>query len=220
MKRAIPSQLKRSFYITTIVVGALALFTIGCAHQGSVAESAPASQSSAEAEVVILPAVETSADYRIGPGDVLEISVWKNEDLSRIVVVLPDGSITFPLLGRVDAGGKTAEELREEMEKRISRYVPEPEMTIIVQQVNSMVVYVIGKVNRPGQFPLSRNVDVLQALSMAGGLNIFANPKDIRIFRKTPEKTMVMSFNYDRLTGDSYLEENVMLTAGDVIVVK
>jgi polysaccharide export outer membrane protein len=220
MKSGNAMNLMRFFNICTIVASALALFAIGCAHQGTVASSPSAPQSATATDVVILPAAKMPVDYRIGPGDILEISVWKNEDLSRIVVVLPDGTISFPLVGRFVAGGKTVEQLKNEMEKRLSRYVPEPEMTIIIQQVNSMVVYVIGKVNRPGHFPLNRNIDVLQALSMAGGLNIFANPKDIRIFRKTPDNTMVISFNYDSVTEDNYLEGNVLLQAGDVIVVK
>ena len=134
--------------------------------------------------------------------------------------MLPDGTITFPLVGRLVAGGKTVEQLKQEIEKRLNRFVPEPELTLIVQQVNSMVVYVLGKVNRPGYFPLKMNVDVLQALAMAGGLNIFADPSDIRIFRKTRDKSMVMIFNYQSVTEDNYLEGNIMLQAGDVIVVK
>lgn len=220
MKSAKTLNLMRFFNICTIVAIALTVFTVGCAQQQTAAGPASASPSANQPDVLILPAAKMPADYRIGPGDVLEITVWKNEDLSRIVVVLPDGSISFPLVGRFVAGGKTVEALQNEMEKKLSRYVSEQELTIIIQQVNSMVVYVIGKVNRPGQFPLNRNVDVLQALSMAGGLNIFADPKDIRIFRKTPEKTMVMTFNYDSLTEDNYLEGNILLKAGDVIVVK
>ena len=220
MKCAKILNLRHYLYTCTIVAGALALLTMGCAHQDGAATPIPASQPAGKPDVVMLPAVKMPVDYVIGPGDVLEISVWKNQDLSRIVAVLPDGTITFPLVGRFAAGGKTVEQLREEMEKKISRYVPEPELTIIIQQVNSMVVYVIGKVNRPGHFPLNRNIDVLQALSMAGGLNIFADPKDIRIFRKTPDHTMVMTFNYKSVTEDNYLEGNVLLQAGDVIVVK
>lgn len=218
MKRANILRLKHCFPIITIVAGALALFTIGCAHQPTAVE--PASTPAAGSNTVVLPAAALSADYRIGPGDVLEISVWKNTDLSRVVAVLPDGSITFPLVGRFVAGGKTVDQLRAEMEKKISKYVPEPELTLIIQQVNSMVVYVIGKVNRPGHFPLTRNIDVMQALSMAGGLNIFADPKDIKIIRKSPDKTTVMTFNYDSVTEDNYMEGNITLKAGDVIVVK
>lgn len=220
MKSDSMDNLRQVFNICTIVAIALTVFTVGCAQQQTAAGPASASPSANQPDVLILPAAKMPADYRIGPGDVLEITVWKNEDLSRIVVVLPDGSISFPLVGRFVAGGKTVEALQNEMEKKLSRYVSEQELTIIIQQVNSMVVYVIGKVNRPGQFPLNRNVDVLQALSMAGGLNIFADPKDIRIFRKTPGKTMVISFDYDSVTEGDQLEGNVLLQAGDVIVVK
>ena len=208
------------FFACTIVACAVALLCVGCAHQEKDLNAAPPTQAPDKPATLALPMEKMPVEYLIGPGDVLEISVWKNQDLSRIVVVLPDGSITFPLLGRIVAGGKTVAQLNSEMEQRISKYVPEPELTIIIQQVNSMVVYVIGKVNRPGHFPLIRNIDVLQALSMAGGLNIFADSADIRIFRKTPGNTTVIPFDYDRVTTDNYVEGNIMLQAGDVIVVR
>lgn len=219
-KDSIPTS-KRLFLIFTVVFSFFALLTTGCAHQETVASPAVTmSQPATAPNLVVLPAPAMPTDYVIGPGDVIEISVWQNQDLSRVVVVLPDGKITFPLVGRLIAGGKTIEQLKQEIEKRLNRFVPEPELTLIVQQVNSMVVYVLGKVNRPGYFPLKMNVDVLQALAMAGGLNIFADPSDIRIFRKTRDKSMVMIFNYKSVTEDNYLEGNIMLQAGDVIVVK
>jgi polysaccharide export outer membrane protein len=106
------------------------------------------------------------------------------------------------------------------MEEKLIRYIPEPDLSVIVQQVNSQVIYVIGKVNRPGHIPLNRNIDVLQALAMAGGLNIFADDKSIRIFRKTEDQTMVIPFNYQAVTEENRLEENFLLQRGDVIVVK
>jgi polysaccharide export outer membrane protein len=172
-------------------------------------------------EPVFIPAaVETAGDYAIGPGDVLEISVWKDPNLSRQVVVLPDGSITFPLVGKFKAEGKSVSQLKTEMEQKISRFVPEPELTIILQQVNSMVVYVIGKVNRPGHVALNRNISVLQALSMAGGLNIFADPQDIQIVRKGENGTLIIPFNYQAVTEDNLMVDNIMLQRGDVVVVK
>jgi polysaccharide export outer membrane protein len=201
----------------------MALFSmmlVGCAHQGAVTPPASAVEPAPERTVIMKPAMETAADYGIGPGDVLEISVWKNLDLTRQVVVLPDGTISFPLVGRFTAGGKSVAQLKAEMEKRISRYVPEPELTIIVQQVNSMVVYVIGKVNRPGHIPLNRNISVLQALSMAGGLNIFADQQDIQIVRKSDTGTLIIPFNYKAVTEDNLMEGNIQLQRGDVVVVK
>ena len=172
------------------------------------------------AKPIILPLTDLAADYAIGVGDVLEISAWKDPALTRQVVVLPDGTISFPLVGQFSAVGKTVAQLKSEIEMKLIRYIPEPELSVIVQQVNSLMVYVIGKVNRPGHIPLNRNIDVLQALSMAGGLNIFANKEDIRIFRKTGDKTMVIPFNYKAVVEDNLLEGNILLQRGDVIVVK
>jgi polysaccharide export outer membrane protein len=208
---------------TKIGIFGMALFfmmIVGCAHQGTVTPPASAVKPAPEQTIIMNPGGETAADYAIGPGDILEISVWKNLDLTRQVVVLPDGTITFPLVGRFTAGGKSVTQLKAEMEKRISRYVPEPDLTIIVQQVNSMVVYVIGKVNRPGHIPLNRNISVLQALSMAGGLNIFADQQDLQIVRKSEAGTMIIPFNYKAVTEDNMMEGNIQLQRGDVVVVK
>ena len=196
------------------------LITAGCAHQGAGTPPASADKPAPEQAIIMKPTAELAADYAIGPGDVLEISVWKNQDLTRQVVVLPDGTISFPLVGRFTAGGKSVAQLKAEMEKKISRYVAEPDLTIIVQQVNSMVVYVIGKVNRPGDIPLNRNISVLQALSMAGGLNIFADPQSIQIVRKGDTSTMIIPFNYKAATEDNMMEGNIQLQRGDVVVVR
>jgi polysaccharide export outer membrane protein len=196
------------------------LMTAGCAHQGSGAPPVSADKPAPEQTTIMKPAAETAAAYAIGPGDILEISVWKNQDLTRQVIVLPDGTISFPLVGRFTAGGKSVAQLKAEMEKKISRYMPEPDLSIIVQQVNSMVVYVIGKVNRPGHIPLNRNISVLQALSMAGGLNIFADQQDLRIVRKIETGTLIIPFNYKAVTEDTMMEGNIQLQRGDVIVVK
>jgi polysaccharide export outer membrane protein len=216
MKNKILSNLRQFFSICTMIASVVAVLSMGCAHQEKVTNATSAEKK----DPLVLPAATMPVDYIIGPGDVLDISVWKNTDLSRSVAVLPDGTISFPLLGRFIAGGKTVEQLRKEMEKQLSRYVPEPELAIIIQQVNSMVVYVLGKVNRPGHFPLKMNIDVLQALSMAGGFNIFADREDIRIFRKKPDKTVVMTFNYKSVTEDNYVKGNILLQAGDVIIVR
>lgn len=217
MKHVRPSAVKR-LSGGAIVAGILALMATGCAHSGPAVPTEAAS--AAPAAPIVQPLTDAVADYVIGAGDVLEISVWKDPALTRQVVVLPDGTISFPLVGRTVAAGKTVEQLQSEMEKDLVRYIPEPELSLIVQQVNSQVVYVLGKVNRPGHILLNRNIDVLQALSMAGGLNIFADHGDIRIFRKTENQTMVIPFNYDAVTDDYQLGENIVLQRGDVIVVK
>lgn len=158
-------------------------------------------------------------DYRIGPGDVLDISVWKDETLTRSVVVLPDGKISFPLIGEVAAGGKTVPELKKEIEGKLAKYVPDVTLSFEVKQVNSMLIYVIGRVNNPGRFPLNVNVSVLQALSMAGGLTPFAKRDKIRIFRREGDKTSIFNFQYDNVVEGKQLEQDIMLKRGDVIVV-
>jgi len=158
-------------------------------------------------------------DYIIGPGDMLDISVWKDEALTKLVTVLPDGRISFPLIGQVTAGGKTVAQLTKELEVKLTRYVPDLDLSVIVHQVNSMMVYVVGKVNKPGRFVLNANVDVMQTLAMAGGLNPFAKSDKIKIFRKTDAETKIFDFDYDDVSKGEMLEQNIMLMRGDVIVV-
>jgi len=159
-------------------------------------------------------------DYRIGPGDVLSIEVWKDVALSRLVTVLPDGKISFPLVGELTAGDRTVAELKKEIEGKISRYVSDSPLTVEVRQINSLHVYVLGRVNAPGRFVLTSNVTVLQALAIAGGPNAFANRSQIRILRQEGGKTVRSpAFDYDDVTAGKHLETNVLLQRGDVIYV-
>jgi polysaccharide export outer membrane protein len=158
-------------------------------------------------------------EYRIGPGDVLSIEVWKDAALSRLVTVLPDGKISFPLIGELTAGDRTVAELKKEIETKISRYVPDSPLTVEVRQINSLHVYVLGRVNAPGRFVLTSNVTVLQALATAGGPNAFANKSRIRIFRQEGGKSLSLSFDYDDVTAGKDTESNILLQRGDVIFV-
>ncbi len=158
-------------------------------------------------------------DYLIGPGDMLDISVWKEEALTKTVVVLPDGKISFPLIGQVEAAGRTVDDLKQEIAKRIVKFAPKEEVNLEVKQVNSMLVYVIGRVNQPGRVILNTNIDVLQALAIAGGLNPFAKRTQIKVFRKEGGKTTILRFNYDEVTDGEKLGQNVTLKRGDVVVV-
>lgn len=159
-------------------------------------------------------------DYIIGPGDVLDIAVWKEEALTKLLTVLPDGKITFPLIGEIAAGGKTVDQLKKEMETRLVKFVPDPVLSVGVHQVNSMQVYVIGRVNNPGRFVLNANINILQALSMAGGLNSFAKRSEIRMFREKDGNTEIREFDYDAVSAGKNLEQNIYLMRGDVIVVR
>lgn len=177
--------------------------------------------------MIVMPCILTAAEtpdvlnsvYTIGAGDKLEISIWKEAELSKQVIVLPDGTIHFPLVGELVAAGRTVKDLKAEIEKRIRPFVPEPVLSMSVREINSMLVYVIGKVNNPGSFELNSRIDALQALSMAGGLNPFAKEKLIRIYRKTGKKTRQFLFNYKDVAEGINLEQNILLERGDVIVV-
>ncbi len=162
--------------------------------------------------------VNAAEKYLIGPGDLLDISIWKDESLSRVVTVLPDGTIAFPLIGEVAAADKTVAQLQEELEKKISRFVPDPVLSLIVQQVNSLQIYVVGRVNNPGRFMLNTNVDVLQALTMAGGLNPFAKRSKVKIMREQNGRTTIYNFDFDEVAKGENLEQNITLRRGDVIV--
>jgi polysaccharide export outer membrane protein len=161
-----------------------------------------------------------AGEYRIGAGDVMDISVWKNDDLTRQRVVLPDGTVQMPLLGQVMVEGKTVVDLEKELEEKLAAFISNPILSVSLIQVNSMVVYVIGKVNHPGRFAVHKNIDVLQALSVAGGLTPFAKEKEIGVFRKINGQTKIINFNYDEVSEGENLDQNIMLQRDDVIVVR
>jgi polysaccharide export outer membrane protein len=158
-------------------------------------------------------------DYIIGPGDLLSISVWRDDSLTRSVVVLPDGKIQFPLIGEILAGGKSVAQLKEVFVEKLSRYVVDADISVEVKQSNSLFIYIIGRVNGPGRQMLIADTTVLQALAMAGGLNPFAEKDDIKIFRQDRDRTLVYSFRYSQVVTGNYLDDNLLLKRGDVIVV-
>jgi polysaccharide export outer membrane protein len=163
-------------------------------------------------------AVDAST-YRLGAEDVLEISVWREDALKREVLVRPDGGISYPLIGDVQAAGKTVGELRAEITKRLEKFVPDAAVSVTVLKTGSQKIYVLGKVTKPGEFPVGRNIDVLQALSMAGGLTPFADANGVRIMRREGDRQAVLPFEYNRVVRGEKLEQNVLLRAGDVVVV-
>ena len=121
--------------------------------------------------------------YRLGAEDVLLVSVWKDEQLTREVVVRPDGMFSFPLVGDIQAENQTVEDIRGELVKRITKYIPNPNVSVSVTKVASYKVYVVGRVNKPGEYVIGHYTDVLQALSLAGGLTPFAGENDIKVMR-------------------------------------
>jgi polysaccharide biosynthesis/export protein len=158
-------------------------------------------------------------DYRIGPGDQLSIEVWKDKDLARLVTVLPDGRVVYPMVGEVVAAGKTVAQFQKEIEGKLSLYVKDAVITVEVRQVNSLQIYVIGHVNTPGRSLMTSYIDVLQALAIAGGPDPFAKVSRIKIFRREGKKTVIIPFDYDDVIAGKNLESNILLRRGDVVVV-
>jgi polysaccharide export outer membrane protein len=157
--------------------------------------------------------------YRIGPEDGLEISVWKDETLKTTALVRPDGGISFPLVGDLQVAGKTATEVRAELVSRLTRFVPDAEVTVSVVRVASYRVYVIGRVNKPGDFVAGRPIDVLQALTLAGGMTPFAVEDEIRIIRREGGRQVSIPFDYRQLRKGGVLTQNILLRSGDVVLV-
>jgi len=178
-----------------------------------------ADQNPNQAEAAEKQDLAVDPDYRIGPEDVLEISVWKEDGLKKESLVRPDGGLSFPLVGEIHAEGKTTQQLREEIAQRLEKYIPEPVVSVAVLKVASNKIYVIGKVNKPGEFVSGRYIDVLQALSMAGGLTPFASENDIKILRSENGKKIVIPFQYSKVEKGQKLEQNILLKSGDIVVV-
>lgn len=158
-------------------------------------------------------------EYRLGPEDIVEISVWKEEGLKKELVVRPDGGISFPLVGEIRASGKTAEEIRLDVTERLQGAINDPVVSVSVLKVAGNRIYVIGRVNRPGEFAAGRYIDVLQALSMAGGLTPFAAENSIKVLRKRNGSDEVFEFRYGDIRKGRALEQNIPLQGGDVVVV-
>jgi len=160
-----------------------------------------------------------SADYQVAPEDVLQISVWKEDGLNKEVLVRPDGGISFPLAGDMIAAGKTARQLQEEITLRLAKYMADPAVSVTVVKVTGNKIYVIGKVNKPGEYVTGRYLSVLQALSLAGGLTPFAAENDIKVLRKGSGRDIVFPFSYSQVRKGNNLEQNITLKGGDVVVV-
>jgi polysaccharide export outer membrane protein len=171
------------------------------------------------ANVKLAPKEPSLEEYRIGPEDLLQISVWKNEAMSRVVAVRPDGMISLPLLDDVKAAGLTPMQLRDLLAHKLAEYVPSPSVSVIVNEVRSFKVSVIGEVVRPARYELRSRTTVLDVLSMAGGFNQFATRTRIVILRQDGPKRNRISFNYNRVMSGDGDEENLYLRPGDIILV-
>lgn len=157
--------------------------------------------------------------YTIKPGDLLTVSVWKEPDLQGPVLVRPDGTFTIPLVGEVDARGKSVADLQKTVSERLVKFIADPVVTISVQEVRGNKIYVIGQVTKPGEFIVNPQVNVMQALSMAGGTTPFASLDEIKVIRRTGATQQALRFDYSDVLKGRKLEQNIELQAGDVVVV-
>jgi polysaccharide biosynthesis/export protein len=161
-----------------------------------------------------------SPDYRLHPGDKILVGVFDDPKLLPLeVTIAPDGKFSFPLIGEVTASGKTPEQLRLEIQTRLKKYYADPSITLIVTDVKGNVAYVIGQVNKPGSIEMNPTVSVLQALSIAGGLNPYAKGDSIIVIRNAATGQRVLRFHYGQVTSGKDLEQNIELESGDVVVV-
>ena len=157
--------------------------------------------------------------FYVGPGDVLEISVWKDENLSRELVITPDSILSYPLIGDVNVTNMSVAEIRMVLTKKLSEYIPDASVAVIVKQINSLKAYVIGQVKNPGVFAITQETRVMQALAMAQGLTPFAAERDIHILRYEGKTIRKIGFDYKEVLKGNNLEQDIVLKRGDVIVV-
>lgn len=179
----------------------------------------PADANAAAAQTAPKKPATDDPNYVIGPQDVLDISVWKEPELTRAVPVRPDGKISMPLLNDVQAAGKTPLQLSADITAGLKKFVTDPQVTVIVTTINSQRVFILGEVNRAGAYPLLPNMTVLQALSSAGGFTIYANLKKIYVLRVEDGKQVKHPFNYKDVLAGKAADQNIFVKAGDTIVV-
>jgi polysaccharide export outer membrane protein len=196
--------------VTALAVGVGGCSSLPFFHFGSRPVSPPPGE----------PAALDRESYRIGPEDQLQITVWRNQELSVTVPVRPDGRVSVPLVDDVQAAGLTTEELKLVLAEKLAEFVKDPEVTVIVSQVNSKRVYLIGGLQRQTTLPLNQDMRVLDAIAVAGGFTTFAKKGDIKILRREADGLHEYRFDYDAFVrGDAPLESNFLLQPGDTIVV-
>jgi len=205
-----------------ILMGTLLALSLGASAQARQEQMADAGKPKASA-TSNTPAPAAAAvsdpDYKIGPQDVLRIDVWKENEISRITPVRPDGRISLPLLNDVQAAGLTPTQLAGVISEGLKKYITNPQVTVGVTEINSRRVYVTGEVTKPGAFPLQPGMTVLQALTSSGGFTQFAKIKGIYVLRTEDGKQVKHPFNYKDVVSGKHPELNIVLQSGDVIVV-
>lgn len=193
-------------------VGYLSCVLVLCLVLTAFVTAVPAQDNTPAASRVLTP-------YVVEPGDVLEVFVWKEEDLSRKVLVRPDGYISFPLVQDLQAAGVTPVDLKKSIEERLKEFVAAPNVTVIVDSIRSYTIFVVGKVQKPGEYTREQPVSVLQSISLAGGFQEYADRGGITVFRNTAQGNVVFKFNYDDVVRGKNPSQNITLQSGDVVVI-
>jgi polysaccharide export outer membrane protein len=201
-----------------MVIGLLAATIPACAQEANKKQTTDAHAETTQPDTAKKPATD-DPNYVIGPQDVLEVSVWKEPELTRSVPVRPDGKISMPLLNDVQAAGLTPLQLAADITSNLKKFVTNPQVTVIVATINSQRIYILGEVTRAGAYPLLPNMTVLQALSSGGGFTQFANTKKIYVLRVENGKQEKHPFNYKDVIHGNAPDQNIVLKAGDTIVV-
>jgi polysaccharide biosynthesis/export protein len=209
--------------IAFLTAAALA-FSLGPAALTVEAQAAPGAVAAKPTSTAVAPsgvtAVAVPPDYVIGADDVLTILFWRDKDLSAPeVIVRPDGKVTLPLLNDVQASGRTPEELGDAIREAARRFVEDPNPTVIVKEIKSRRVFITGRIEKPGPYPLNGKTTILQLIAMAGGLREFVDGKNISLMRSEKDTQTVFSFNYQDVVKKGNLHQNIELKPGDVVVV-
>jgi polysaccharide biosynthesis/export protein len=174
--------------------------------------------------LALLPSVgawaqDAGSDYRLHAGDSITVSVWKELELQRKVIIRPDGRFSFPLAGEVQAAGRSADQIRMDIEEKLKKFIPEAVVAVLVEDVTGNRIYVIGQVNKPGMYVMNPELTVLQALSLAGGGTPFAKLDNINVIRGTGTAQKTMPFHYGQVVEGKALQQNITLESGDVVIV-
>jgi polysaccharide export outer membrane protein len=192
-----------------------AMFALGFAHSSAAADTKTTDP------VAGVPDGQAAGSdlYVLEPGDLLTVNVWKEADLTADVLIRPDGGISFPLAGQMHAAGLTITQLTALLQTKIRKFVPDAVVTVTTKTINGNVFYVVGKVNKPGMFPLFGPTDVTQALAVAAGATPFADTNSIRILRRDGDHQIAITYRYGDIEGGRRLEQNILLQSGDTVVV-
>jgi len=196
------------------VLAVTALLTVNVPAARSMTRTQQVSSSNAAAASVSLP-----PGYVIGPEDVLSIVFWRDKDMSADVIVRPDGRISLPLLNDVEAAGRTPDELRAQLVKAAAKFLEEPNATVVVKEIHSRKIFVTGQVGKPGTYPLTGGMNVLQAIAHVGGLLEYADAKNIVILRQENGQERRFKFNYKDVVKGKDVQQNIALKPGDTIIV-